>query len=377
MMSLVACGESTSAGDNKITQDNNAPVGAANEDYFEWSGDYICGLTSKGLKQTKLVIPARCIGFYFMGSYPGFVESKVEEVYSSGVKYGNLEYQYYEQNGGLFILAWEKEASYYENNGNNALIRVDAVNKSSSVVEADVTNVVFAENGNEIFFKTNNDDYHFLKQYDIASNAVSTYTSFDKTFEPKFVANGRVYITQAHDYGSSTDVMVSIISNKSGFETLYSYTDTADLSVTPDALAVVVIKSNVITLIDSNGNTKTITDENAKTINVIDYTNGCILYYDTTDENSNIKLVSYYNAVTGGDCSIKTLTTISTIEEGYAYFDYNDGENYLYFINKANANYYLNRIKVNNNLEEKEEMFGVYLQSDIPVVEEEPEIEEE
>jgi hypothetical protein len=81
MMSLVACGESASAGDNKITQDNNAPAGAANEDYFEWRGDYISGLTSKGLKQTKLVIPARCIGFYFMGSYPGFVESKVEEVY--------------------------------------------------------------------------------------------------------------------------------------------------------------------------------------------------------------------------------------------------------------------------------------------------------
>lgn len=78
VMNLAACGGSPSAGDNKVTQGNNAPAGAANEDYFEWDGDYICGLTAKGAKQTKLVIPARCVGF--MNSIFVDTENKVEEI---------------------------------------------------------------------------------------------------------------------------------------------------------------------------------------------------------------------------------------------------------------------------------------------------------
>ena len=78
-MSLAACGSDAPQGDNKIGQeDNNTPANAANEDYFEWDGDYICGLTAKGAKQTKLVIPARCVGF--INSIFLDTENKVEEI---------------------------------------------------------------------------------------------------------------------------------------------------------------------------------------------------------------------------------------------------------------------------------------------------------
>ena len=301
--------------------------------------------------------------------------SKVEEVYSSGVKYDQLEYKYYENNGGLYILAWEKGDSYYEDNGSNALIRVDATAKSSVIISNDVTHVVFAENFNEIFFEkhSSSDSYYYLKQYNIASNVVGNYTSFEKTFEPKFVSDGKIYITIAHDYGSTTDIKVSTIANKSGFELLYAYSDTVDVSVTPDGAAVVAVSGNVIKLILSAEKIAIITDDEATSIDIIGYTNGCILYYDDV---SNIKLVSYSNAIAGSSVEITTLTSIDAVQEDYAYFDLNEEENYLYFYKKSGDNYYLNRIKVNNNMGEAEEMFGAYLDADIPEVEEEVEEEE-
>ena len=104
--------------------------------------------------------------------------SEVEEVYSSGVKYGNIEYEYYEANGKLYILVLEKGESYYANNGTDALIRVDATSKSSSKIENNVSSIAFAKNSNEIFFAkhSNEDEHYYLKKYDIASNNASEYT---------------------------------------------------------------------------------------------------------------------------------------------------------------------------------------------------------
>lgn len=51
---LYGCGE----------DDNGAEVsGNVSEDYFEWKDNIIIGLTDKGAKQKKLVIPKRCEGF--------------------------------------------------------------------------------------------------------------------------------------------------------------------------------------------------------------------------------------------------------------------------------------------------------------------------
>ena len=148
------------------------------------------------------------------------------------------------------------------------------------------------------------------------------------------------------------------------------------VTVTPDG-DVVLVSSNQITLVKSKNEAIVIEDEGSTSIDVVDFTNGCILFHSTTSDNSALKLVSYSNALAGNEVEIKDLTTFDVVEEDYAYFDLNEEENMLYFFKLSGDDYYLHRIKVNNNLDEAEEMFGVYESGDEPVVEEEEEETEE
>ena len=293
---------------------------------------------------------------------------KVETVYSSGVKFDQLEYDFYEQNGNLYILCWEKGDSYYSENGNNALIRVDATASSSSVIANNVSSVVFENTSSEIFYVKDVDSRFELKQYDIASNQTTDYTSFEESVTAKFAGQGKVYISTSHTIDSKTytDVKASTIATKSGFEDVYSY-ESGELDITVDGAALVHVDGKVISLIRAKNDVVKITDESATTIKVIGYVNGCVVYYETTDSNSNIKMVSYNNALNGDVAEITTLTTVSSFEEDFAYFDVDDG--YMYFYQKQGENYYLHRIKINNNLGETEEMIGEYLEADEPVVE--------
>lgn len=62
VFSMTACGGN--AGNNPgSSQGGNGKENLANEDYFVWDNDYICGLSDKGAKQKSLVIPNRCVGF--------------------------------------------------------------------------------------------------------------------------------------------------------------------------------------------------------------------------------------------------------------------------------------------------------------------------
>ena len=308
--------------------------------------------------------------------------SEVEEVYASGVKVENFQYKYYEVNKKLYILAWEKGDSYYEDNGSNALIRVDVSSKSTSVVSKNVQDVVFADNYNEVFFTKHkaDDEYYYLKQYNVASNDSINYYSNEKTFDIVDVQAGKVFITASHEFGSSTDIMSSTIGSNAGFELIHAYSSADSVNVTPDG-NVVLISSNIITLVKGVDDVVKITDENATSINIIDYTNGNILYYDKTDDGSNIKLVSYNQALNGNDFEIQTLTSILAVQEDCAYFDLNEDENMLYFYTiggKNETNYYLHRLQINNNMGDGDEMFGVYATDDEPEQEEtEEEVEEE
>ena len=306
--------------------------------------------------------------------------SEVEEIYSSGVKVDNLQYQYYEANGKLYILAWEKGESYYVDNRTDALIRVDVSSKSSTVISKNVQDVVFAENHNEIFFTkhSNDDDYYFLKQYNIANNDVTNYSSFEKTFDLVDVQDGKVFITTAHEFGSSTDVKSSQISSHAGFELLYGYSSADSVNVTPNG-NVVLVSSNVITIVKGVDDVVSITDSEASTIDIIDYANGCILYYDTTDDGSNLKTVSYSDALNDNPVAIQKLTSIIKVQEDCAYFDFNEDEDMLYFYTiggQSENNYYLHRVQVNGNTQESE-MFGAYVDGDEPVEEETEEVEDE
>lgn len=302
---------------------------------------------------------------------------EVEDVYSSDVKYDQLEFKYYEENGNLYILAWEKGESYYADNGNNALIRINATASSNSIIATDVSSVVFAENASEIFFvedDSENSKYD-LKQYNIAEDEITDYASFDKSVTAKFVADGKVYITKAHNVGSTTDIEVSTISSKSGFEFVSAYEGTNELTISKDGCVIVMVSGTTISLIRDNEANINIVDSSATAIKVIGFTNGCVVYYDTTDSNTIIKMVSYYNHINGGDAEIKTIATLDKIEDEFLYFDLDDS--FLYFYQMEGSNYYLNRLKINNNLEEVPEMIGVYDEEDAPVIEEEEEVEEE
>lgn len=310
--------------------------------------------------------------------------SKVEEVYSTGVKYSELEYSYYEENGNLFILTYEKGSSYYNNNGNNTLVRVHANGKSSSIVANDVSSVVLAENSNEIFFVKDdiNEGKYYLKQYNIASNQTTDYATFTSSVKAEFVAGGKVFISQAHAVGSTTDIKVSNIATKSGFELFRAYDGSATLNVTPDGNAIVMVNGNTISLVTGLTETITIVDNAVSSIDVIGYYNGCIVYYAKVSEESEyayaVKMVSYYNYINGGDTEIKTLVSLEDLDTTVAQYCYFDlGDNYMYFFNKVNDDLYLHRVKINNNLGEDAEMFGVYESDDIPEVEEEEEIVEE
>ena len=305
--------------------------------------------------------------------------SKVEEVYRSSVKLENLEYKYYVSNGNLSIMCWEKGTGYYENYGSNALVRVDATAKSYSVVATDVVEVEFAKDINQIFVKTQKDGSYYLKQFNSANNQIEAYNTFNRDFDILAVENGKVFISIAHENDTSkTDIQSSLISTKQSFVTLYAYEGTSYVvEITVDG-NVILINGNTFSFVKSSTEVVTFTDETASSIKVIDYTNGCILYYATKDGTLKINLVSYSNAIAGSKVQAETLTTINDItEDSHIYTcDFSEDENLLYFFKVSGDDYYLNRIKVNNNFGETEEMIGVYEDGDAPVIEEEEEIEE-
>ena len=62
-------------GNTDISEGTNSKTGLISEDYFEWDGNIITGLSDSGAKQKTLVIPARCEGFS-----PGIFAIKENEV---------------------------------------------------------------------------------------------------------------------------------------------------------------------------------------------------------------------------------------------------------------------------------------------------------
>lgn len=293
--------------------------------------------------------------------------SEVETVYSSDVQFDQLQYEYYEDGGKLFILVWEKGETYYGKKKQDALVRVNATNKSSSKISNDVKSVVFAENADEIFFvKYDEDDSKYvLNQYNIVENDVQEYAVFDKSHEVKAVSGGNVFISASHEFGSTTDVKVSNIENHTEFSLLYAYSGSVDLKYTNDG-TVLYVTNNVISFVKSMNDVKTITDENATSIDVIGFVNGCVVYLD---DKSNVKTVSYSNFLEDGIVQIDTVATLEGIEKEKAYFDLSNDCGDMYFYNKVGENYYLHRLNVTNNHGEEAEMFGVYLEADEPEVE--------
>jgi len=298
--------------------------------------------------------------------------SKVETVYESGVKVENLEYEYYEEGGNLFILAYEKGDCYYEENGANALIRIHANGKSSTKIANDVTDVVFAENHNEIFYLQDKE----LHQYNIASATATEYATLTNSLDLQFVADGVLYATESVSVKglSGTKLSASSITYKSGFVDVYTYTETLTLSVSPDGLCVVAAGQDKLVLVRAGHNPIEINIEGASKVEVAGFVNGCVVYLVDKDENVLVQSISYSNAVAGDTQTPKTLATLTV---DVRKFDMAEDENYLYLLSKQGSNNYLTRVKVRQNIEASHEIVGVYETADIPAVEEDTNTEEE
>ncbi len=293
----------------------------------------------------------------------------VEEVYSSDVKYDNLEYEYYEDGGNLFILIYEKGESYYDDNGTDCLIRVNASKKSDSVIETDVKDVVFAQNSDEIFYLTNESEKFQVVKYDIGSDDSSNYKQFDKTVDLRFVIDGQIYLTQSHSMGSSTDLLVSNIANESEFSYLYAYEGELELMGTLDSTGVVAVKDKKISLITAVNTVRDLVEETeADSIKVVGFNNGCVVYVSTTGDDMTLKMISYSDE----NPEAIILTTFAKVEDSLIKFDTNES-NYIFFLRGVGDNLYLHRMNI---YADKDEMFGVYEGNDAPEIEEENEEDE-
>lgn len=61
---MCACGSDKKQTDTDKSEGTFDKKADSNEDYFEWDGNLIVGITEEGMKQESILIPARCEGFF-------------------------------------------------------------------------------------------------------------------------------------------------------------------------------------------------------------------------------------------------------------------------------------------------------------------------
>ena len=294
---------------------------------------------------------------------------KLEQVYESGVKVENFSYEYFESGNNLYILALEKGESYYSSNGTDALIRIDATAKSSKEVADNVQSLAYQQSTNTIYFVSSEEDEYVLNQFDIVNNNISLKDTRTQTFSVVAATEDKVFISQTHNASASSKTIDIYVSNNgAGFEMVCSYADGETPYVTADGSAVVIVNSGVFRVVSVDNGVKESIQDGASTIEVVGFVNGCVVYYATTDSETKLKMFSYSNLIQGNSAEVVTLTEVSTT---VFKFDVESDDNYIYFLNQEGSNMYLNRVKIQNNFEEEKEMFGVYLESDVPETEEE------
>lgn len=303
----------------------------------------------------------------------------VERVYQSEVAYSNLEYQYYNDNNGVYLLVYESGSNLDDSSISNRLLRVDANSKEVSEVSRDVSSIVMpdiAQDGSvqSVYENTfyvvqdSETDEYILRRYNVLNNTSSDYARFDYSITAEFVGDRYVYIT---DDNSS---MMRANYQQNGTFTYAGPTDTSngECYLSADGNTIVYIEDNIIEFY-INGSTEVSRDHvvvdkegdsTVSTIIVIGFANGRMYYYD--DTNDMIKSVS----VSSSDTSVTVIASVTDVNTSY--FDLDD--EYVYFYKTVGSNSYLHRLRINNNHGEAEEMLGVYIESDIP---EEEETEEE
>lgn len=304
--------------------------------------------------------------------------STPEEVYQSEVSHEKLELEFYFENNKTYIVAYEKEANLDNENINNALIRVDCDAKSATQVAKDVSSVAFGQAASEVFYvasaKNENKTTYKLNQFNVVENKSTEFTSKDSTFKVEAVGGGNVFISQAKS--GSTGLYKASINPKTSFNDMPEITSIDKLDkyyISEDGYCFVGIDGTKIKVKTTDGQvSKTIEDSDAEEISFIGFVNGNIVY---KDKANNVKIVNYYNYLNGTTYTIETIDKIT--DANTTYFDLDNS--HLYFYKKVGEHEYLHRLSLTSRYEEdktQSEMIGVYLEDDIPEVEESETTEE-
>ncbi len=270
----------------------------------------------------------------------------VERIYQSTSNNQNVEFKYYQENGSVSLLVYEKDSE--------ELVRINT-NKDKTIVASGVKNVYFSENCNEVFYvlSTGNSKAPY-KSYKLnaVSGSISEFVSHASQPTVKFVENGKVYILEDDNlnvYDTETK-----IDEGCAISGVSSY---SSVNVAPNGDALIAISTEGDGLIFEfyeNGVPVTSYQETGSEATVLGYANGSVVYIDA---DKNIKSLSYANQNT----IPVTIAKISDINTSYIDVD----GSYMYFFKKVGNNEYLHRLLLDNGAQ-VEEFVGVYLDTDEP-----------
>ena len=289
--------------------------------------------------------------------------SKAERVYQSKISYKNFEFKYYEQDGDVYVLAYEN-GSREGSTKSNTIIRIKCSNKSNVEIDTGISGVIMAENGESIVYTKSGDNGIIINKYNIFTNSTEHIDTIDSSEfgALKLGSDSYIYITDEND-----ELMRRRLNANESWEELHEYVGHYDkLMVAPLSDKIVAIKNNRIKILNSTS--ESYVDADTEKITFIGFNNGNIVY---CDDDKNVKTINY-------NANNADIVTVATVEDmSTTYFDMANDDTFMYFYKTVGNNEYLFRLEVSFGNESEEEMFGVYLEEDAPEIETEDETDPE
>ena len=275
--------------------------------------------------------------------------SKLEKIYESNTKNTDVKFKWYQVGNEVKLVVFEKEE--------NKLVEVNTNGDVVKEIE-NVQNVNFADNYSEIFYVCSNDEGNIkFKTYKLGCDTPFLTHTVTTAPEVKFVAGGYVYILE-------NNAVTKFRTSDAGamMQVLDDYTSYKSVKLAPNGDVLIAVseegKGRIIEVYNNGVVGNFYIEENASELEIIGFGNGTVIY---RDNEKNVKSLNYTND-NAEPVIIATLTDMST-----TYFDI-DGS-YMYFYQTVGSNEYLHRIIIDNG-EQEAELIGVYLEADIPEVDE-------
>ena len=293
----------------------------------------------------------------------------VERIYQSEVEHDKLEFAYY-NNGGVYLMVWEKEANLDHAEIESALYCVDATSCDKKLVAEDVKSVSISDNNAKyVYFVKTGDDGDVLVRYNYAGNKQDDIRTADSV-EVKFADSDYVYIVKPSSESATRKELARAAVEAGDQFVKVCYSDLyKELYLTPDGKAVIAVADGYVDCyaFGHQGSNDLVPEDVDDSIKFVGIANGSFVYISG---DKTVKSVSYSDLISGKVPEVITVATVDGLDT--TYFDIDD--QYVYFYKTINETKYLHRLLINNNENTSaEEMMGVYLDADMPEVETETE----